>query len=145
MNVGFICQAMPHAKIIHMSRDPVETCFSNLRELFAHAAPYSYDQLELADYNNQYRDLMDHWHSRFPGRILDVTYADLTRDTEATMRKVAAFCGFPFTDKLLQPNSQGKSVATASAVQVREKVIARDVPKWAPYEAYLQPLIGALR
>jgi tetratricopeptide (TPR) repeat protein len=144
MNVGFICQAMPHAKIIHMSRDPVETCFSNLRELFAHAAPYSYDQLELADYNNQYRDLMDHWHLKFPGRILDVTYADLTRDTEATMRKVAAFCGFPFTDKLLQPNSQGKSVATASAVQVREKVIARDVPKWAPYEKYLQPLIGAL-
>lgn len=145
MNVGFICQAMPHAKIIHMSRDPVETCFSNLRELFAHAAPYSYDQLELADYNNQYRDLMDHWHLKFPDRILDVAYADLTRDTEATMRKVAAFCGFPFTEKLLQPSSDGKSVATASAVQVREKVIAREVPKWAPYEKYLQPLIGALR
>lgn len=145
MNVGFICQAMPAAKIIHMSRDPRETCFSNLRELFGHAAPYSYDQLELADYCNQYRDLMDHWHERFPGRILDVSYADLTRNTEATMRKVADFCGFPFTEKLLQPNSAGKSVATASAVQVRDKVVARDVPKWAPYEKYLQPLIGALR
>lgn len=145
MNVGFICQAMPHAKVIHMSRDPRETCFSNLRELFAHAAPYSYDQVELADYSNQYRDLMDHWHQAFPGRILDVTYADLTRDTEATMRKVADFCGLRFTDKMLQPNSQGKSVATASAVQVREKVIAREVPKWAPYEQYLQPLLNELR
>jgi len=145
MNVGFICQAMPAAKIIHMSRDPRETCFSNLRELFGHAAPYSYDQLELADYCNQYRDLMQHWHQRFPGRILDVSYADLTRNTEATMRRVAEFCGFPFTEKLLQPNSEGKSVATASAVQVRDKVVARDVPKWAPYEKYLQPLLGALR
>lgn len=145
MNVGFICQAMPQARVIHMSRDPVETCFSNLRELFAHAALYSYDQIELADYCNQYRDLMRHWHERFPGRILDLTYADLTRNTEATMRKVAEFCGFPFTEKLLQPGSEGKSVATASAVQVRGKVIARDVPKWAPYEKYLQPLIGALR
>ena len=145
LNVGFICQAMPQAKVIHMSRDPVETCFSNLRELFAHAAPYSYDQLELADYCNQYRALMRHWHLRFPGRILEVTYADLTRNTEATMRQVAEFCGFPFTEKLLQPNSQGKSVATASAVQVRGKIIARDVPKWAPYEKYLQPLLGALR
>jgi hypothetical protein len=143
--VGFICQAMPYAKVIHMSRDPRETCFSNLRELFAHAAPYSYDQVELADYSNQYRDLMDHWHQAFPGRILDVTYADLTRDTEATMRKVADFCGLRFTDKMLQPNSQGKSVATASAVQVREKVIAREVPKWAPYEQYLQPLLNELR
>jgi len=144
MNVGFICQAMPQAKVIHMSRDPVEACFSNLRELFAHAAPYSYDQLELADYCNQYRDLMRHWHARFPGRILEITYADLTRNTEATMRKVAEFCGIPFTEKLLQPGSEGKSVATASAVQVRNKVIARDVPKWAPYEKHLQPLINAL-
>ena len=144
MNVGFICQAMPTAKIIHMSRDPREVCFSNLRELFGNAAPYSYDQLELADYNNQYRDLMQHWHQRFPGRILEVTYADLTRNTEATMRKVAEFCGFPFTEKLLQPNSEGKSVATASAVQVRDKVVARDVPKWVPYEKYLQPLLNAL-
>jgi hypothetical protein len=30
-------------------------------------------------------------------------------------------------------------------VQVRNKVVARDVPKWAPYEKYLQPLLGALR
>jgi hypothetical protein len=145
VNVGFICQAMPQAKIIHMSRDPVETCFSNLREMFAHAAPYSYDQLELADYYKQYRDLMDHWIERFPGRILEITYSQLTRETEATMRKVAEFCGFPFTEKLLQPNSQGKSVATASAVQVRDQVVVRDKPKWAPYENYLQPLIGALR
>jgi tetratricopeptide (TPR) repeat protein len=144
MTVGFICQAMPQAKIIDMSRDPVETCFSNLRELFAKAAPYSYDQLELADYYNQYRDLMDHWTRQFPGRILKVGYSDLTHDTEATMRRVAEFCGFPFSDDLLQPNSRGKSVATASAVQVRDRVIARDVPKWAPYEQYLQPLIGAL-
>jgi tetratricopeptide (TPR) repeat protein len=144
-NVGFICQAMPQAKIIHMSRDPVETCFSNLRELFGHAAAYSYDQLELADYCNQYRDLMTHWHQRFPGRILEVTYSDLVRNTEGTMRQVADFCGIPFTDKLLQPNSHGKSVATASAMQVREKIVVRDKPKWAPYEQYLQPLIGALR
>jgi tetratricopeptide (TPR) repeat protein len=145
MNVGFICQAMPQAKIIDMSRDAVETCFSIMRVLFAGAAPYSYDQLELADYYNQYRDLMDYWHQRFPGRILKVDYADLTCNTEATMRKVAEFCGFDFSDKLLQPNSHGKSVATASAVQVRDNVIARDVPKWAPYKQYLQPLINALR
>lgn len=144
-NVGFICQAMPQAKVIHMSRDPVETCFSNLRELFGHAAPYSYDQLELADYCNQYRDLMAHWHQRFPGRILEVTYSDLVRNTEETMRQVADFCGIPFTEKLLQPNSRGKSVATASAMQVREKIVVRDKPKWSPYEQYLQPLIGALR
>jgi hypothetical protein len=35
-------------------------------------------------------------------------------------------------------------VATASAVQVREGIVAREQPKWAPYADYLQPLIEAL-
>ena len=39
LNIGFICQALPHAKILHMVRDPVETCFSNLRELFTESIP----------------------------------------------------------------------------------------------------------
>jgi tetratricopeptide (TPR) repeat protein len=92
-NIGFICQALPHARILHMVRDPIETCFSNLRELYSNINPHSYDQLELADFFLQYRRLMAHWHSMFPGRILDVDYARLTADPEGTMRDVAAFCG----------------------------------------------------
>ena len=30
-NVGFILAALPNARVIHMLRDPMETCFSNLR------------------------------------------------------------------------------------------------------------------
>ena len=28
---------------------------------------------------------------------------------------------------------------------MRDQVVRREVPKWAPYAKYLQPLIGALR
>jgi len=145
LNVGFICRALPQAKILHMVRDPVETCFSNLRELFSDANAYSYDQLELADYYLQYRRLMARWHAVCPGRILDVDYAALTRDPEAVMRKVAAFCGIDYTDTMRDPRSSTRAVATASAVQVRDRVVRREVPKWAPYAKHLQPLIGALR
>jgi len=145
LNIGFICRALPQAKILHMVRDPVETCFSNLRELFSDANPYSYDQLELADFFLQYRRLMAHWHAAYPGRILDVDYAELTRDPEAVMRKVAAFCGIDYTDAMRDPRSSTRAVSTASAVQVRDRVVRREVPKWAPYAQHLQPLIGALR
>ena len=145
LNIGFICRALPQAKILHMVRDPVETCFSNLRELFSEANPYSYDQLELADFFLQYRRLMAHWHAAYPGRILDVDYAELTRDPEAVMRKVAAFCGIDYTDAMRDPRSSTRAVATASAVQVRDRVVRREVPKWAPYARHLQPLIAALR
>jgi tetratricopeptide (TPR) repeat protein len=145
LNIGFICRALPQAKILHMVRDPVETCFSNLRELFSDANPYSYDQLELADYYKQYRRLMAHWHRTWPGRILDVDYAELTRDPETVMRRVAAFCGLEYEAGMLDIAARERGVATASAVQVRQGIVARERPKWAPYEEYLQPLIQALR
>ena len=144
LNTGFICQALPQAKILHMVRDPVETCFSNLRELFATANPYSYDQHELADYFIQYRRLMAHWKASYPGRILDVDYARLTADPAGTMREVATFCGLDYVPAMSDTRST-RAVSTASAVQVRDRVIRRDVPKWVPYAKYLQPLIGALR
>lgn len=145
LNAGFICQALPQAKILHMVRDPVETCFSNLRELFSAANAYSYDQLELADYFIQYRRLMAHWKASYPGRILDVDYARLTADPAETMREVATFCGLDYVPGMSDTRSSTRAVATASAVQVREGVIRRGRPKWAPYARFLQPLIIALR
>ena len=145
LNIGFICRALPQAKILHMVRDPIETCFSNLRELFSDANPYTYDQLELADFHAQYRRLMAHWHQAYPGRILDVDYAALTRNTESVLRDVSAFCGFAFEPEMLALQNRTRGVATASTVQVRNEVVVRDQPKWKPYEAWLQPLIRALR
>lgn len=144
LNLGFICQALPQAKILHMVRDPVETCFSNLRELFGEANPYSYDQIELADYHRQYRRLMAHWHALFPGRILDVDYAALTGEPEAALRRVVDFCGLGFEPGMLDLKARSRGVATASAVQVRDKVVALETPKWEPYRRYLGPLMSHL-
>ena len=145
LNIGFICRALPQARILHMVRDPLETCFSNLRELFSDACPYSYDQAELAGYYLQYRRLMAHWHGMFPRRILDVDYARLTADPAAVMREVAQFCGIEYVDAMRSTASSSRAVATASAMQVRGEVVRREVPKWEPYRQYLQPLAEALR
>lgn len=145
LNIGFICQALPNAKILHMVRDPMETCFSNLRELFSDANPYSYDQGELAQFHAAYRRLMAHWCARFPGRILDVHYSELTKNPSETMRRVAGFCGLEYVPAMSDPRSSQRAVATASAVQIRSGVVQRKQPKWAPYSQHLQPLIAALK
>lgn len=145
LNIGFICRALPHAKILHMVRDPVETCFSNLRELFTEVNTHSYDQHEMADYFLQYRRLMAHWHAKFPGRIMDVDYARLTTEPEATMHEVAAFCGIDYVESMCSPASSKRAVATASSIQVREGIVRRASPKWTSYARQLQPLIQALR
>lgn len=145
LNAGFIASALPSARIIHMVRDPLEVCFSNLRELFSSANPFSYEMGELAAWFIDYRRLMAHWHALFPGRILDVDYGELTRDPETVMRRVAAFCGIDYVPGMRDPRSSTRAVATASAVQVREGVVRRETPKWAPYARQLQPLADALR
>lgn len=145
LNLGFICEALPQARILHMVRDPMETCFSNLRELFSDANAYSYDQIELADFFNRYRGLMRHWHARYPGRILDVDYARLTRDPEAVLREVCEFIGITFEPKMLELQARKRAVVTASAVQVRDRIHVQETPKWRAYEKYLQPLQQRLK
>ena len=145
LNLGFILQALPQARVLHMVREPMETCFSNLRELFSDANAYSYDQREQAGYFDRYRRLMDHWRERFPGRIHDVPYDALVGDSEATLRAVAAYAGFDFEPAMLRPGEGGGVAATASAAQVRGGVRKRGVARWKPYETRLEPLARRLR
>lgn len=145
LNIGFICRALPQARILHMVRDPIEVCFSNLRELFSGANPYSYDMLELADFHLQYDRLMEHWREAFPGRILDVRYDRLVSEPEAVVKEVCGFCGIDYRPEMVDIKGRKRGVATASAVQVREGITRRKVPKWKPYEAWLEPMIRRLR
>jgi hypothetical protein len=144
LNVGFICRALPQARILHMRRDAMEACFSNLRELFHDANPYSYDQQELGAFHVQYRRLMAHWSRAFPGRILDVDYGELVADPQRTLSAVTQFCGLAFEPAMLDLGRSERGVSTASAVAVRQQIEKPAMPKWAPYARHLQPLAAAL-
>ncbi|RNF85987.1 tetratricopeptide repeat-containing sulfotransferase family protein [Montanilutibacter psychrotolerans] len=143
LNLGFIARALPQARILHMVRDPLDTCFSNLRTMFSDVNTFSYDQAELAEWFGQYRRLMAHWHSVMPGRVLDVHYDALVADPEAVMRGVLDFCDLPWDAAATSLDGRG-AVATASSPQMRGGIIKNRSAAWAPYEAQLQPLINGL-
>ena len=145
LNVGFILQALPEARILHMRRDPVETCFSNLRTLFRGGAPYACHQEDLADYYLQYRRMMAHWHAVAPGRILDVDYAAFVADPEAESRRIMAYCGLAHVPGALDVGMRGGMAATASAAHVRKGILTNRGSVWKPYAEHLQPLIRGLR
>ncbi|MBU8976649.1 sulfotransferase [Lysobacter sp. MMG2] len=143
LNLGFIARALPHARILHMVRDPVDTCFSNLRTMFSDVNTFSYDQRELAEWYGQYRGLMAHWHAVMPGRILDVHYDELVADPEAVMRGVLEFCGLPWNESATTLDRAG-AVATASSPQMRGGIIKNRKAAWAPYADKLGPLLEGL-
>lgn len=141
---GFIRRALPQARILHMSRSPMELCFSNYRALFGDAFAYSYDLDALAAHHNRYLELMAHWHRVMPGAIHDVRYADLVQDPVAAARDLLAFCGLPFEPQCVDTASNAAPVATLSSAQVREPIHTRALKDWRRYEVPLQPLARAL-
>jgi hypothetical protein len=142
--LGFVMRALPEARIIHMKRDPIDTCFSNLRTYFGQAAAYSYDQSDLADYFAGYQRLMAHWHEVAPGRILDVDYNGFVSDPESGAKAVFDYCGLDFHPAALQVDRPGGISATASMVHVRQGILKDRGRAWLPYERHLRPLIEAL-
>jgi hypothetical protein len=140
MQVGFIHRALPQAKILHMARDPMDACFSNLKELFGHAHSYSYSIHDVATHYGNYRQLMAHWHRQLPGRIFDISYEALVADPERVMRGVLSYCGIPWEAACIDVASRTSAVSTASSAQVREAVHSRFIGQWKRYERQLQPL-----
>ncbi len=61
--VGLIAKALPNARIVHVVRDPIDSCFASYKQLFADAYFHSYDLLEMARHHIRYRRLMDHWRA----------------------------------------------------------------------------------
>lgn len=142
--VAFIRRALPHAPVLHMVRDPMDTCFSNFKAMFGNASAYSYELGALAHYYRQYQRLVRHWRQALPGAMLDVSYADLVQDPATTARRVLAHCGLEVEEACLRPERNTTPVATRSSPQVRESIHTRGLGQWRHYAAQLEPLRLAL-
>jgi hypothetical protein len=141
---GLIHKALPRARIISLSRHPMDSCYSMYKQLFRDAYPFSYDQQDLAAYFVAYHRLMQHWHSVTPGVILTVRYEDLVEETEREARRVIEHCGLEWEEQCMDFHKSTSASTTASATQVRQKVYTSSVGKWRAYEKELSPLRASL-
>jgi tetratricopeptide (TPR) repeat protein len=142
---GAILKAIPHAKIIHLRRHPMDSCFSNLKELFAHKYyPYSYALDELATHYRNYARLMRHWHAIAPGRILDVRYEDLATQPDIEAKRVQAYLGLPEVEGVTDILANKTVTTTASTLQLRQPIHTRNVGGWRRYAAGMAPVQALL-
>ncbi len=142
---GLIHLALPEARIIHMRRDPVDTCLSCFSILFGGDQPFAYDLGELGRYYAAYQRLMQHWRAVLPpGVMLDVQYETLVGDFEAEARRMLAHCGLEWDEACRDFHKTQRPVHTASAVQVRQPLYRSSIGRWRPPEEALRPLLDAL-
>jgi len=141
---GLIHQALPNAKIVHLTRDPLDTCYAVFKTLFINAYHYSYQLDELAQFYVAYRRTMAHWHAVMPGVICDVSYEDLVGDPPAQCRRLLDWCGLPWQDDVLDFHRSRVASTTASAAQVRKPIYTSSVRKWRNFSQQLQPVVRRL-
>lgn len=139
--VGLLHAAFPKARIIHMRRDPVDTCLSCYFQQLSPAFGYTRDLGDLAHYYRQHHRLMQHWHAVLPaGVILDVRYEQLVADQAGETRKILDFLGLEWSDRCLQFHQSHRAVITASTWQVRQPLYNRSVQRWQHYRRHLGPV-----
>jgi hypothetical protein len=141
--LGLIRAALPRARIIHMQRDPRDTCLSIYFQQFEAANAYANDLDDLAHYHGEYQRLMRHWSNTLPtDALLHVPYERLAADPEAWSRRMVDFVGLPWDARCLDFHRTERTVVTASRWQVRQVMSTSSVGRWRNYEQHLGPLAG---
>jgi hypothetical protein len=135
----------PESTMIHVSRDSMDTCYAVYKTLFQRAYPFSYDLNDLARYFIAYWQLMEHWRSVLPGRILEVRYEDLVEHPELEAQRLITACGLSWEPAMSDFHHNPTASMTASASQVRRPVYRSSVGKWRRYEQQLRPLADKLQ
>ncbi len=142
LHLGIIRAALPGARIIHMRRNPIDTCLSIYFQNFGAEHFYAGDLDDLACYYTEYLRIMDHWHGTLPAHtMLEVPYEALVEAPEATSRKMLEFIGLAWDTKCLDFQATNRTVSTFSKWQARQKINRSSIGRWRNYERFLGPLL----
>jgi tetratricopeptide (TPR) repeat protein len=142
---GLINLMLPNAKIIHITRDALDTCVSRYMSVFLPGNPYSHVLAELGDFHKRYEILMQHWRESLPaGVMIDVSYESLVTDPEPEIRRVLQHCGLAWNESCLNFHQSARAVTTPTRRQVRQPAYQSSIGRWRRYEKYIKPLVTAL-
>ncbi|MCJ2179696.1 tetratricopeptide repeat-containing sulfotransferase family protein [Novosphingobium album (ex Hu et al. 2023)] len=135
--IGHIVRSLPHARIVCLRRNPMDTVWSNYKNLFASQSAYyaySYDLMDTARYYQRFDGLMALWERLCPGRVLQLGYEALVHDQETETRRLLDHCGLFWDPACLAFHENRAAVATPSAAQVRRKLNSEGIGRWKTHE-----------
>lgn len=140
-----ILSCFPNAKIIYLKRNPLDACLSAYFKSFKPGAQrYSYDLAHLGNHYRVVYELMDHWQTKFPDNIFEVSYEGFVGDFENQAKALLDFIGVKWSPTCLEYYKADRYVHTASMTQVRKPIYTSSINRWKAYKNFLSPLAEEL-
>ena len=143
-HIGLIQLILPNARIIDARREPMDCCFSGFKQLFAEGQEFTYGLREIGQYYSDYVDLMKHWDTVLPGKVLRIQHEDVLDDLEGQVHRMLDYLGLPFEEACIHFHRTERAVRTASSQQVRQPINRAGQGAWKPFEPWLGDLKAAL-
>lgn len=144
VRLGLLVKLFPNARIIHMNRNPLDCCVSNLFARFGPDHAYTTRQDWLSGYYRYTEHVVAAWKSIIDVPVLDVQYEEMVADPETQTRRILEFAGLDWDDACLDHTKGSNEVRTASMWQARQPINRKSVDRWRRYEPWIQELIEAL-
>ena len=145
-HLGLFHLAFPHAPIVYVERDPIDTCISIWTTPYTGAPDFVYDKANIAFVYAQHRRLMEHWRRALPpSRVFELSYARLVSDPEAVLRALLDYCGLPWSDAVLHHEANERVVRTPSYWQVRQPFYGGSIGRGSRYPRWAEEFGAAVR
>jgi len=140
LHVGLIHTLFPNASIIHITRNPLDTCVSCFANSFSASHAYTSDLHNLAGVYEQYQRIMMYWNKVLPNRIYEIAYESLVDNIEKTIKGVLEHIGVEFNSDVLHFYTNRRIAVTPSADQVRKPIYKSSIDRHKKFESYLGEL-----
>ncbi|MFY0645260.1 sulfotransferase [Sulfitobacter geojensis] len=144
--IGYICAALPEARVIHISREPVPVAWSLYKHFFQGAGnDFVHRNDDISRFMLLHSNYLSFWKSFSFDQMIDVNYEDLVARPAPTTKQIALATELKWTEDWLAPERAANQVLTASADQVRKPIYTNGNEGWMRYEPQLASLQQSLK
>ena len=144
--IGFIKIFFPNSKIILTERNSRDISLSIFKINFKNGfMNFAYSQNEIAEFYNNYIDLINFWKNLFQGEIYTVSYEKLIRNPDDQIKDIINFCELTWDENCLNHHKNKSTIHTASIDQARKPIYLTSENKSNYYSNHLNKMYSLLK
>ena len=136
-SIGLIKMILPHAKVIHISRNEKAVSWSIFSNHFEAPEPYFCSLSEIEIYHQKYKQVMLHWQTVLPDFIHHLQYESLVETPKESLTSLLKFCSLSYQDVCLEFSQEKRYIDTLSDVQLRGGLHSEINKTWQHYKTWL--------